>query len=131
MGGRAPLSGHASAVSSPIIVAGLIPTIGYSGHPVLHWGAYQGKAKRQLIDPPQRPRRNNQNGEPNVGVTRGNSEDLSAMFRARILAQNNETGLVLPDGKRLSVLFIRSLSRTEQSSVTPALRNLTASGLDV
>jgi hypothetical protein len=53
------------------------------------------------------------------------------MFRARILAQNNETGLVLPDGKRLSVLFIRSLSRTEQSSVTRALRNLTGVGLDV
>jgi len=70
------------------------------------------------------------NGARNVGVTRGD-EDLSATFRARILTQNNETGMVLPDGKRLSVLFIRSLSQTEQRSQTRAQRNLTGVGLDV
>jgi hypothetical protein len=129
--GAVALSRQAGAVASPTFAAALIPTAGDAGQLVLRWGGYQSTTDIKFTDPPQRPRRNNQNGEPNVGVIRGNSEDLSATFRARILTQNNETGLVLPDGKRLSVLFIRSLSRTEQTSLTRASRNLTGVGLGV
>ena len=129
--GTTALSRQAGTVATPVLAAALIPTAGDSGQLVLRWGGYQGTVDMKFTDPPQRPRRNNQNGEPNVGVIRGNSEDLSATFRARILTQNNETGLVLPDGKRLSVLFVRSLSRTEQASQTRVLRNFTGVGLDV
>jgi hypothetical protein len=119
-----------AGVASPTLVAALVPTAADAGQLLLRWGGYEGTADVKFTDPAVRQRPGLQNGARNVGVTRGD-EDLSATFRARILTQNNETGMVLPDGKRLSVLFIRSLSQTEQRSQTRAQRNLTGVGLDV
>jgi hypothetical protein len=128
--GIAALSRKADAVASPTFVAALVPTAPDAGQLVLRWGGYEGTADVTFTDPVVRQRASLQNGARNVGVTRGD-EDLSATFRARILTQNNETGMVLPSGKRLSVLFIRSLSQTEQRSESRAQRNLTGVGLDV
>src|SRR5712692_4199184 len=128
--GTVALSRQAGAVPSPTFVAVLVPTAADAGQLVLRWGGYEETAEVKFTDPVVRLRAGLQNGARNVGVTRGD-EDLSATFRARILTQNNETGMVLPDGKRLSVLFIRSLSQTEQRSQTRAQRNLTGVGLDV
>jgi hypothetical protein len=128
--GTVALSRKEGAVPTPTFVAALVPTAADAGQLVLRWGGYEETADVKFTDPVVRQRAGLQNGARNVGITRGD-EDLSATFRARILSQNNETGMLLPDGKRLSVLFIRSLSQTEQRSQTRAQRNLTGVGLDV
>lgn len=111
MVGQVALSRQASAVASPTFAAALVPTAGDAGQLVLRWGGYEGATDLKFVDPPVQQRRANaENGLPNVGVQRGNFDDTSAISRARFLGQNNETAIVLPDGKRLSASFVRSSS---------------------
>jgi hypothetical protein len=129
--GEVALSRQASAVVSPTFVAALIPTYGDSGQIVLRWGPYEGVAEMKFVDPPSRVRRvNSENGLPNVGVKRGNFDDTSAHSREQFLAQNTETAIELPNGRRLSASFIRAGSSDRPRS-EPALRTSVARGLAV
>jgi hypothetical protein len=114
--GKIALSRHASPVVSPAFAAALIPTAGTAGQLVLRWGGYEALTDVRFTDQPPKLRERNGNGPPNVGIERGNFEDLSQIIRIRQLRLNNETALVLPDGKRLSVLFLRTLSAAELAS---------------
>jgi len=49
-------------------------------------------------------------------VNRTHDEDTSVLSRARLLAQRNETGLVLASGRRLSVSFQRSFAKGERGA---------------
>lgn len=116
--GHVALSRRAGAVVSPTFAAALMPVTGDTGRLVLLWGEYEADAEVQFTDPPRR--RQTENARPNVPTNRTHDEDTSALSRARLLAQRNETALVVPKGARLSVSFARSFARPERSAAGAA-----------
>ena len=65
-------------------------------------------------------------------MNRSHNEDTSALSRTRLLAQRNETAMVLASGERLSVSFQRSFAQGERAAGggTPRTRGLPADGPD-
>lgn len=103
--GHIPLSRRSAAPAASNFVAALIPESGAVGRLALRWGGYEATADVQFTNP---SRRRVEAGEPNVTTNRTDDEDTSALSRARLLAQRNETALVLPKGQRMSVSFQRT-----------------------
>lgn len=96
-------------------VAALLPETGSSARLVLRWGNYEAATPVALVDPPRRAR-TAETPLPNTTVSRTHDEDTSVLSRARLLAQRNETALVLANGRRLSVSFQRSFGKAERGA---------------
>ena len=127
--GTVPLERRAAA-ASPTLVAALIPDTGNAARLVLRWGTYDATATVLFAGRP-RPRPQ-ETGGPNVTINRKHDEDTSALSRARLLAQRNETALVLASGERLSVSFQRSADAGERVGAGGSVRTrgLPADGPD-
>jgi hypothetical protein len=111
--GQIPLSRQAAAPASPNLVAALIPEDSVVGRLVLRWGEYQTTADVLFTDPSRR--RAEENRGVNVTTSRRHDEDTSVLSRARLLAQRNETAVVLPTGPRMSVSFQRTFPRSNRT----------------
>lgn len=112
--GSTPLERQRGAVASPNLVAALVPEEGKTGRLILRWGEYQATTDLQFTDPARR--RNAEETRPNTAVNYTHDEDSSALTRARMLAQRNETALTLAKGPRLSVSFQRTPERGERAT---------------
>ncbi len=108
--GVIPLTREPGPLAATLAVA-LAPEDRTAGRLWLRWGPYQATADVQFTIPVRRRRA--ENGEPNTTVNRRHDEDTSALSRARLLAQRNETAATLPTGSRLSVSFQRTFVRGE------------------
>ena len=115
--GQIPLSRQAAVGASPNLVAALIPEDSSVGRQVLRGGAYPATADMQFTDPSRR--RTEENRGVNVTTNRTHDEDTSDLSRARLLAQRNETALVLPNGPRMSVSFQRTFARADRTDGNP------------
>jgi hypothetical protein len=116
--GEIELSRQASGAASPSLVAALIPATENTAHLLIRWGAHQATTTAQFTDRPRR--RLNEQSRPNVTTSRTHDEDTSALSRARLLAQRNETALILPKGRRLSASFARAFTKQERSTALAA-----------
>ncbi len=126
--GHIPLARQAAAPASPAFVASLIPEDITVGHLVLRWGGYQATADVQFTNPSRR--RTDENRTPNETTNRRHDEDTSVLSRARLLAQRNETAMVLPKGPRLSISFQRTFARGERTDGNRSSRGLGVDGPD-
>jgi len=97
----------------------------------LRWGEFEAAGDVVVAAPP-RTQRAAENPRPNTTINRSHTEDTSALSRARLLAQRNETAMVLTSGERLSVSFQRSFAQGERAAGggTPRTRGLAADGPD-
>jgi hypothetical protein len=127
--GQVALSRRAGALVSPTFVAALIPATGDTGRLVLQWGEYEATTEVQFTDPPRR-RLTTENARTNVPTSRTHDEDTSALSRVRLLAQRNETALVVPKGPRLSVTYARSVVRKERSAAGEVVTTSVGLGVD-
>jgi hypothetical protein len=126
--GQIPLTREAAAAASPTLVAALIPEDITVGHLVLRWGGYQAMADVQFTNPARR--RTEENRGVNTTTNRTHDEDTSVLSRGRFLAQRNETALVLPKGRRLSISFERTFGRGERAEGGRTRRGLGVDGPD-
>jgi hypothetical protein len=126
--GQTLLERHTAAPASPTFVAALIPEDTAVGHLVLRWGGYQATANVQFTNPSRR--RTDENRTPNETTNRRHDEDTSVLSRARLLAQRNETAMVLPKGPRLSISFQRTFARGERTDGNRSSRGLGVDGPD-
>ena len=117
--------------ATPHFSAALVPELGNTARLVLRWGAYQAAANVTVTATP-RSTRVTENRGANVTVNRSHAEDTSALSRARLLAQRNESMMSLPSGHQLAVSFQRSFAAGERSATgaTPRTRGLAADGPD-
>jgi hypothetical protein len=126
--GQLALARHTAAAASPTMVASLIPEDIAVGHLVIRWGGYYAAADVQFINPSGR--RPDENRTPNETINRQHDEDTSALSRARLLAQRNETAMVLAKGPRMSISFQRTFARGERVDANRTSRGLTVDGPD-
>jgi hypothetical protein len=117
--------------AAPHFAAALIPELGNTARLVLRWGVYQATADVTVTAKP-RSTRVTENRGANVTVNRSHTEDTSALSRARLLSQRNETMMSLPSGHQLGVSFQRSFAAGERSATgaTPRTRGLAVDGPD-
>lgn len=123
-----PLARQAAAVPSPAFMAALIPEDITLGRLVLRWGGYQAAADVQFTNPARR--RIDENRVPNATTNRTHDEDTSVLSRARLLAQRNETAVVLLKGQRLSISFERTFAKDDRSAGARNRRGLGVDGPD-
>ena len=116
---------------SPRLTMALVPELGSSARLLLRWGEFEAASDVVVAAPPRSPRVT-ENSRPNTTVNRSHTEDTSALSRARLVAQRNETAMVLASGERLSVSFQRSFAQGERAAGggTPRTRGLPADGPD-
>lgn len=124
--GRIPLTREPGPLAATLAAA-LAPEDRTAGRFWLRWGPYQATTDVQFTIPVRRRRA--ENGEPNTTVNRRHDEDTSALSRARLLAQRNETAATLPTGSRLSVSFQRTFVRGE-AETNPNGHGLAVDGPD-
>jgi hypothetical protein len=103
--GQLTLARSSGVTSSPTFMAALVPNVKDAGRLLVRWGEYEAATEVQFTDPPRR--RQTERTPANVTTNRAHDEDTSALSRARLLAQRNETVLGSPDGRRLSVSYAR------------------------
>ena len=123
------LARHPNPVASPTLVAALLPATRDTGRLVLKWGEFTADSELQFAEPTQR---RTGSGRPNEPIARRHDED-NRSARATMLAQLNETALVLPDGSRFSISFARSFpkgSRRVSAAGTLGRAGLTVDGPD-
>ena len=117
--------------ATPHFSAALVPELGNAARLMLWWGGYRATADITVTATP-RSTRVTENRGANVTVNRSHTEDTSALSRARLLAQRNETMMSLPTGHQFSVSFQRSFAAGERSATgaTPRTRGLATDGPD-
>jgi hypothetical protein len=128
--GEIPLVRRA-ATRSPTLTMALVPELGSTGRLFVRWGEFAAAVDLVITAPP-RSQRVTENSRPNTTVNRSHNEDTSVLSRARLLAQRNETAMVLASGERLSVSFQRSFAQGERAAGggTPRTRGLPSDGPD-
>ena len=126
--GRLALARQGTAPASPTMVASLVPEDIAVGRLVIRWGEYLAVTDVQFINPSGR--RPEENRTANETINRRHDEDTSALSRVRLLAQRNETAMVLPKGPRLSISFQRTLARGERAEGNRTSRGLRVDGPD-
>lgn len=126
--GHVALPRQPATPSSPMLTAALVPESTTTGRLTIHWGGYQSTTDITFPNPTRR--RLDENRTPNETVNRRHNEDTSALSRARLLAQRNETALVLPTGARMSLSFQRTFGRGERVEGNRSSRGLLVDGPD-
>jgi hypothetical protein len=116
--GEVELSRRPGPAASSTLTAALIPATEDTARLVIRWGTFEATTTAQFTDRPRR--RLAEQSRPNQTTSRTHDEDTSALSRARLLAQRNETALVLPKGQRLSASFARAFTRQERTAAAAA-----------
>jgi hypothetical protein len=97
---------HPASPASPTLIAAFVADSVTSAHLALRWGAFDGSIPVEFVNPTRR--RPSETPGVNQTINRRHDEDTSALSRARLLEQRNETALVVPKGARVSISFQRS-----------------------
>jgi hypothetical protein len=126
--GNIPLVRRPAATATPTLVAALIPEDRTLGHLVLRWGEHEATVDVQFTNPLRR--RVEENRGVNVTTKRTHDEDTSVLSRNRLLAQRNETALVLTSGARISISFDRTFGKGERPEGVQSSRGLGVDGPD-
>ena len=101
--------------AAPGVVIALVPQADSSARLLVRRGDREAEAVVAFTDPP-RTRRTGESTPPNTTVNRAHDEDTSALSRARMLAQRNETAFMLPGGERFSVSFQRTFQKGDRAA---------------
>jgi hypothetical protein len=101
-----PLSHRESAVESPTFAASLHATAAETGRLVLRWGRHAWSADFRFEELPEQPRRPLVSGR---GTAREAEDSNEAIARGNMLAERNETALVLPNGASITMLYWKSI----------------------
>lgn len=104
-----------AGATAPGLVIALVPQADSSARLLVRRGEREAEAVVAFTDPPQ-TRRTGESTPPNTTVNRAHDEDTSALSRARMLAQRNETAFVLPGGERFSVSFQRTFQKGDRAA---------------
>ena len=126
--GNIPLARRPATTAAPTLLAALIPEDRTLGRLVLRWGEHEATTDVQFTNPSRR--RIEENRGVNVTTKRTHDEDTSALSRIRLLAQRNETALILPNGSRLSISFERTFAKGERPEGIQNSRGLGVDGSD-
>jgi hypothetical protein len=126
--GTIPLSRRPAATAAPALVAALMPEDRTVGRLVIRWGDHEAATDVQFTNPTRR--RIEENRGVNVTTRRTHDEDTSVLSRIRLLAQRNETAMVLPNGSRISVSFERTFAKGERPQGAQNSRGLSVEGPD-
>jgi hypothetical protein len=119
---RVTLDRQAASTPSAQLVAALTPESGRHARLVLRWGSAQASTDVAVADAPRPPaqqaaqaQRAAQPAQASQGrlVNRAHDADNSAAARNRLLGQRNETAIVLPGDRRLSVSYPQSFAKGE------------------
>ncbi len=101
-----PLSHRETAVESPTFAASLHATAAETGRLVLRWGRHAWSADFRFEELPETPRRALVSGR---GTAREAEDSNAAIARGNMLAERNETALVLPNGVSITMLYWKSI----------------------
>ena len=101
-----PLSHREAAVESPTFAASLQATAAETGRLVLRWGRHAWSADFRFEELPERPRPALVSGR---GTAREAEDSNDAIARGNMLAERNETALVLPNGASITMLYWKSI----------------------
>ena len=112
-----PLSHRETAVESPTFTAALHATAAETGRLVLRWGRHAWSADFRFEELPETPRRALVSGS---GTAREAADSNDAIARGNMLAERNETALVLPDGASISMLYWKSIDVEDEDYPTVA-----------
>ena len=99
--------GHAeTATEVPAFRASLRATGAETGRLALRWGAHAWSADFRFEELPETPRRARVSGR---GTARLAEDSNEAIARANMLAERNETALVLPNGASITMLYWKGI----------------------
>ena len=101
-----PLSHRESPVESPTFTASLHATAAETGRLALRWGRHAWSAEFRFEELPETPRRALVSG---TGTAREAVDSNDAIARGNMLAERNETALVLPNGASVTMLYWKSI----------------------
>ena len=104
--GTVRLAHTTAAVTSPSVLAGIVPTGSDGGRLILRWGSHEWTTELQFSAPRVRARRRRESG---VGDDRTFEFDSSELQRASRLGRRNIATVTLPDGPSLSVVYPKDL----------------------
>ena len=101
-----PLSHRETAADSPTFTASLHATAAENGRLELRWGRHAWSAGFRFEELPETPRRALVSGR---GTAREAEDSNDAIARGNLLAERNETALVLPNGAGITVVYWKSI----------------------
>ena len=101
-----PLSHRETAAESPTFTASLHATGAETGRLALRWGRHAWSAGFRFEELPQPPRRARVSGR---GTARVAEDSNAAIARGNLLAERNETALVLPQGAGIAVVYWKGI----------------------
>ena len=101
-----PLSHRETASGSPTFTASLHATGAESGRLELRWGRHVWSADFRFEELPETPRRALVSGR---GTAREAEDSNDAIARGNMLAERNETALVLPNGASVTMLYWKNI----------------------
>ena len=105
--GTVRLAHTTAAVTSPTVLAGIVPTGSDGGRLILRWGSHEWTTELQFSAPRVRARRRRESG---VGDDRTFEFDSSELQRGSRLGSRNIATVTLPDGPSLSVVYPKGLN---------------------
>ena len=101
-----PLSHRETAAESPTFTASLHATGAETGRLELRWGHHAWSADFRFEELPETPRRALVSGR---GTARQAEDSNEAIARGNMLAERNETAMVLPNGASITMLYWKSI----------------------
>ena len=101
-----PLSHRETAAESPTFTASLHATGAETGRLSLRWGHHAWSADFRFEELPETPRRALVSGR---GTARQAEDSNEAIARGNMLAERNETAMVLPNGASITMLYWKSI----------------------
>lgn len=101
-----PLSHRETAGESPTFSASLHALAAETGRLVLRWGRHAWSADFRFEELPEMPRRALVSGR---GTAREADDSNAAIARGNMLAERNETALVLPNGTGITMVYWKSI----------------------
>ena len=101
-----PLGHVETAAETPAFTASLHATGAESGRLALRWGRHAWSADFRFEELPERPRRARVSGR---GTARLAEDSNEAIARGNMLAERNETALVLPNGASVTMLYWKGI----------------------
>ena len=101
-----PLSHRETAAEAPTFAASLHATGAETGRLWLRWGHHAWSADFRFEELPETPRRALVSGR---GTARQAEDSNEAIARGNMLAERNETAMVLPNGASITMLYWKSI----------------------
>ncbi len=101
-----PLNHRETAVDSPTFAASLHATGAETGRLELRWGRHAWSADFRFEELPPTPRRARVSGR---GTAREAEDSNEAIARGNMLAERNETAMVLPNGASIAMLYWKGI----------------------